>query len=243
MTARRRCRIEVDGRGDFSQTFGFTLIELLVVISIMAVLIALLLPALKTARTYARLLLCFNNQRQLLIGVQSYAADYDGMIPPSFDYNTGNVYPAKNNPIYYQAFFHQLWLPYTHNLFGPPGYKCLGRLYKEQYLISADIFFCPEDIGIWAGQPLATRKTNLIQGKGRALTAYSYRSAVDRSDDGNSAGTVFSLRPSDHVPYASVLRDRQVARSCQVTSGRTASIPGVIRVGPGNIRRCTGTAG
>ena len=95
MTARRRCRIEVDGRGDFSQTFGFTLIELLVVISIMAVLIALLLPALKTARTYARLLLCFNNQRQLLIGVQSYAADYDGMIPPSFDYNTGKCIPRR----------------------------------------------------------------------------------------------------------------------------------------------------
>ena len=61
-------------------------------------------------------------------------------------------------------------------------------------------FFCPEDTGIWAGKPLATRKSDLVNGEGLASTAYSYRSAVDRSDDGNSAGTVFSLRPSDHVP-------------------------------------------
>ena len=172
------------------------------VISIIALLIALLLPAVKKAKVHARLVQCFSNQRQLLLGIQSYAADYEGAIPPSFDdFRPGDPYGIGSNPLYYQAFFHPLWLPYTHNLFGPPGYKCLGKLYQEHYLRDADIFFCPEDTGIWGSRskPIDIRKSDLINAEGQSETAYSYRSAIDESDDGNSAGTVFSLSPSDHV--------------------------------------------
>ncbi len=57
---------------------GFTLIELLVVISIVALLIALLLPALGAARQVARDINCMSNMRQIAIGGQTYAQDYDG---------------------------------------------------------------------------------------------------------------------------------------------------------------------
>ena len=63
------------------QKHGFTLIELLVVISIIAVLIALLLPALKTARAVAQQTMCMSNSRQLDLAVKLYQADSNGWFP------------------------------------------------------------------------------------------------------------------------------------------------------------------
>ncbi|MBI9016911.1 MAG: type II secretion system protein [Phycisphaerae bacterium] len=60
---------------------GFTLIELLVVISIIALLVSILMPALSKARETARMTVCASNQRQLLLGVTEYSADNDGKFP------------------------------------------------------------------------------------------------------------------------------------------------------------------
>lgn len=60
---------------------GFTLIELLVVISIIALLIAILLPALGAARESAIVTQCLSNQRQIANASIAIAVDQKGMIP------------------------------------------------------------------------------------------------------------------------------------------------------------------
>jgi len=64
-----------------TQRPGFTLIELLVVVAIIAVLAALLMPALASARNRAKTVKCANNERQLGVGFIAYANDNQGFFP------------------------------------------------------------------------------------------------------------------------------------------------------------------
>ncbi len=68
---------------------GFTLIELLVVIAVIAILVAILLPALKGARESAKSVICLSNMRQIGAGLVSYAGDYKGQI-----WESGSPVPA-----------------------------------------------------------------------------------------------------------------------------------------------------
>jgi prepilin-type N-terminal cleavage/methylation domain-containing protein len=113
---------------------GFTLIELLVVIAIIAILAALLLPALARAKEKARQTYCVNNEHQMAICFQLYIADYNENYPIHDGWATlGGQRPT--NPIT-SGFAAQ---------YGGQEYETNRPL--NAYSRNVNIFDCPADKG------------------------------------------------------------------------------------------------
>ncbi len=81
---------------------GFTLIELLVVVAIIAVLVALLLPALNTARAHAKKVLCTSNLKQIGLGWQMYLQDSNDWFPQGHYNAVGIPWYRALSPVYIQ---------------------------------------------------------------------------------------------------------------------------------------------
>ncbi|MEI8247064.1 MAG: prepilin-type N-terminal cleavage/methylation domain-containing protein [Lentisphaerota bacterium] len=81
----------------------FTLIELLVVITIIAILAAMLLPALARARETAKASSCQSNLKQMVMVIGNYISDYNDFIPPLTSYSSSGAtvyYPQYLSTLY-----------------------------------------------------------------------------------------------------------------------------------------------
>lgn len=116
---------------------AFTLIELLVVISIIALLIGLLLPALRAAREQARLALCLSNLHQMGIVAFGYDAD-QGDFPNYSVLHFGWGVPAGENMF-------MGWNWYGGAL---TRVNFLPRLVQMGYMSTEQVGFCPEAWGL-----------------------------------------------------------------------------------------------
>ena len=95
-----------------SSPAAFTLVELLVVIGIIAVLIGMLMPALRKAREAAMATQCLSNIRQMGLAVQNYTSESKGFLPP-YRLPTGPTWAPQPYFFQYLPGFYQRGLPGT----------------------------------------------------------------------------------------------------------------------------------
>jgi len=114
-----------------ARTKGFTLIELLVVIAIIAILAAMLLPALARAKVKAQAVKCISNQKQQYLGYHMYADDNRELLPVHGDWATVGGFVRSNAAT----------VSVLHDRAGETNRPL------NAYVRAAEIFHCPSDRG------------------------------------------------------------------------------------------------
>jgi len=154
------------------KTVAFTLIELLVVISIIALLVGILLPALGAARESARGVVCLSNQKNLATAFTAYGTDNNSWWPGWSILGTETIDAKVANG--------GAWVPsgpYTSNGEDPPRYDIAdGSIFP--YNSDKKAFVCPSDPWSHLGSDLSYTTSSFIFAHSRGYDQLSMEPAV-----------------------------------------------------------------
>jgi prepilin-type N-terminal cleavage/methylation domain-containing protein len=191
---------------------GFTLIELLVVIAVIAVLMAILLPALGRARESAKRIVCSGQVKQVGVAVLAYASDSVNRMP-TYNSNTAKSQPYLLNHSYalYRAD------PGYIDDDGRPLPMKLALLYEGKFITEPKVFYCPSNLEPlykyesyclprpWGSLP---QQFNVADGEGHnqwVRMGYTYLPTDPRAERDVTGTPVESARTIDsldsHIPY------------------------------------------
>jgi prepilin-type N-terminal cleavage/methylation domain-containing protein/prepilin-type processing-associated H-X9-DG protein len=125
----------------YTRQGGFTLIELLVVIAIIAILAALLLPSLSSAKESGRRVACLNNMKQWGTGIILYALDHNDFLPNE-KFNGGKSWEAAMDPENENS-----WVNVIPESIGVKGVADYARELdfggRSSFYLKGSLFHCP----------------------------------------------------------------------------------------------------